>query len=250
MPNQINLNEKFTHLSKAPIVEAIFDIRVASVFWDEVVLREQLKQMLPDFPKVDNLQQIQFQFMPGQSEKSSFKDISTTGLRLNSSDGLHVVQFNKTAFTFSRLKPYANWESFRHEALRLWKIYYELLKPAEILRIGLRFINRISIKQNIIELSDYYKYPPEPLKDLKWPLTGYLHHDMMQVPETEYIVNLIKTVQYAPAETGLLLDIDVFLQNQSGYDKRLIIDSLEEMHWIKNKIFFSSITEKLEKELK
>ena len=252
MAKPIDLKEKFPHLSKAPIVEAVFDIRVVpSVKWEEVSLQVDLKQRLPDFPKVETLRGARVQIVPpGQPGKPAFEDVGCVGLKLHSNDNLHIAQFNKGAFVFSRLKPYADWGKFSQEALRLWAIYCELLKPTEVRRIGLRFINRIAIKQSPVELADYYKYPPEPLKELNWPLSGYLHHDVIQVPETPYSVNLIKTVQNVPEEIGLILDIDVFIQSQFKYDELRIIECLEEMQWVKNKIFFSSITEKALKELK
>lgn len=252
MTRPIDLKEKFPHLSKAPIVEAVLDIRVVpSVKWDEAVLREELKQRLADFPKIETLREARVQITPPeQPGKPVFEDIGCVGFKLHSNDNLHIVQFNKGAFVFSRLRPYVDWEQFSREALRLWVIYCELLKPSEVRRIGLRFINRIAIKQSKIELSDYYKYPPETPKELDWALAGYLHHDVMQVPEAPYAVNLIKTVQNVPGEIGLLLDIDVFMQNHFGYDELRLIECIEEMRWVKNKVFFNSLTDKLIEELK
>jgi len=251
MTKPINLSEKFPHLSKAPIVEAVLDIRVVpSVKWDETSLQNELKQRLPDFPKVEALREARYQLTPGKPDNPVVEDFGCVGFKFHSKDNLHIAQFNKGAFVFSRLKPYEDWGQFSREALRLWAIYCELLKPNEVRRIGLRFINRIAITQATIELSDYYKYPPESLKELNWPLAGYLHHDVMQVPETSYAVNLIKTVQNVPGEIGLLLDIDVFMQNRFEYNELRIIECLEEMRWVKNKIFFGSLTEKLIQELK
>ncbi len=252
MANPIDLKEKFPHLSKAPIVEAVLDIRVVpSVKWDETSLQAELKQRLPDFPKVETLRGSRVQIAPPVKPGSpAVEDFGCVGLKLHSNDNFHIVQFNKGGFVFSRLKPYADWGQFSQEALRLWAIYCELLKPSNVGRIGLRFINRIAIKQAPIELSDYYKYPPVPLKELNWPLAGYLHHDVMQVPETAYSVNVIKTVQNVSGEIGLLLDIDVFMQSHFVYNELRIIECMEEMRWVKNKIFFCSLTEKLIQELK
>ncbi len=252
MTKPIDLKEKFPHLSKAPIVEAALDIRVIpSAQWDETTLQSELKPRLPEYPKVETLRGARVQIIPpGQPGKPAFEDIGCVGLKFHSNDNLHISQFNKGAFVFSRLKPYTDWGKFSQEALRLWKVYCDLLKPTEVKRIGLRFINRIAIKQETVEFSDYYKYPPESLKELNWPLGGYLHHDVMRVPETSYSVNLIKTVQTVPGETGLILDIDVFMQSQFKYDELRIIECLEEMRWVKDKIFFNSITQKALEELK
>lgn len=252
MKKTIDIKEKFPHLSKAPIVEAALDIRVIpSAQWDETTLQRELKQRLPDFPKAETLREARVQIVPSvQQGKPAFEDIGCVGLKLHSDDNLHITQFNKGAFVFSRLNPYSAWGQFSQEALRLWTIYCELLKPTEVRRIGLRFINRIVVKREKVELSDYYKNPPEPLKELNWPLAGYLAHDVMQVPETPYSVNLIKTVQNVPGEIGLILDIDVFMQSQFKYDELRIIECLEEMRWVKNTIFFNSITQKALEEFK
>ena len=251
MTSPINLSEKFQHLDKAPIVEAVIDIRIVpSEKWDEVSFQTALKQRLPDFPKIECIREARYQLAPGKPGSPVVEDLGCIGLKLHSKDNLHIVQFNKGNFCFSRLKPYEDWERFTQEALKLLVIYCELLKPTEVGRIGLRFINRIAVKQATFEPSDYYKYPPESPKELGWPLANYLHHDVIQVPETPYAVNLIKTFQNVNGEVGLILDIDVFMQNRFEFSKARIIECLEEMRWIKNKIFFSSLTDTTIKELK
>lgn len=250
MTKPIDLQEKFPHLNKAPIVEAVLDIRgVPSVAWNETTLQNELKQRLPDYPKHETMRETKFQ-LPAGKTAPVVEDFGCVGFKLHSADNLHIVQFNKGSFVFSRLKPYQDWERFSQEALRLWAIYCDLLKPNAIGRIGLRFINRIAVNQPKVELSDYYKYSPSSIKELNWPLSGYLHHDMLQVPETLYSVNLIKTVQNVPGEVGLLLDIDVFMQSRFAYNELRIIECIEEMRWVKNKIFFGSLTDKAIEELK
>jgi uncharacterized protein (TIGR04255 family) len=248
----MDFKEKFPHLSKAPIIEATIDIRaVLSASWDETALHKKLKTRLSDFSKIEAIRATRFQIsFPKKQANQPLEDIGCVGFKLHSNNNLHIAQFNKEAFVFSRLKPYEDWEHFSQEALRLWAVYYELLKPTNIIRIGLRFINRISIRQEMIKLEEYYKYPPESLKNLDWSLTGYLHHDVMRVPETAYSVNLIKTIQNVPGEIGLILDIDVFNETQFACDQQQIIECLSEMRWIKNKIFFSSLTDKTLMELK
>lgn len=250
MAKPIDLKEKFPHLSKAPIVEAVLAINVSlSGQWNETTLQNALKERLPDFPKIEFLRMASHEFAVGKQDYHKTQDLCV-GFKLQSNSNPHIGQFNKEAFVFSRLEPYSDWEQFSHEALRLWEIYCELLKPTDIGRVGLRFVNRIKIKQDTIKLDDYYQYPPQSIKELNWPLSGYLYHDVMQVPETIYSVNLIKTVQPVPGEIGLILDIDVFRQEPFMYNKPDLVKCLEEMRWVKNKIFFGSLTNRVLEELK
>lgn len=245
MASIIDLEEKFRHLSKAPIVEAVLDLRVASsAEWDESSLQNQLKERLPDYPKHDTVQETEVQLSP-KTGTNIIKDLVYVGLKCQSEDSFYVVQFNKDSFVFSRLKPYENWDRFSQEALRLWEIYCELLKPIEIGRIGLRFINRLAVgKGRKIELADYYKRPPLLIEGLDWSLSGYLHREVLQVPGTLYSVNVIKTTQNTKKDIGLLLDIDVFMNNHLNFDELQISEHMNKMRWVKNKVFFSSLTEK------
>ena len=251
MEKLIDLEEEFPHLPKAPIVEAVLDLRVVLFTeWNESSLLNQLEERLPDYPKREAMQETEIQFSP-KTEPHVVKDSVHVGLKCQSEDSFNVVQFNKDSFVFSRLKPYENWGKFSQEALRLWEIYCELLEPTEIGRIGLRFINRLAIKQGQkIELADYYKRPPLPIEGLNWPLSGYLHQDVLQVPGTLYSVNVIKTVQRTQQEAGLLLDIDVFMQKSLNYGEVRISKYMDEMRWVKNKVFFSSSTKKALEECK
>lgn len=251
MANLVDLEEKFPHLPQAPIVEAVLDIRVVlSVMWDEDNLRNKLEQLLPDYPKRDTMQETELQFSP-ETGANVIKDSVHVGLKCNSEDNLNVAQFNKDSFVFSRLKPYENWDRFSQEALRLWEIYCELLKPTEIGRIGLRFINRLAVgKGQRVEWADYYKRPPVPIEGLNWSLSGYLHRDVLQVPGTYYLVNVIKTTQNTEKDIGLLLDIDVFMSNRLNFDELQISEHMNKMRWVKNKVFFSSLTEKALEECK
>ena len=246
----INLDEKFPHLSKAPIVEAVIDIRVVpTVPWDEAGLQTELKKRLSAYPKIEPLRESRLQFFPDKPDKPVFENFGCVGFKLTSEDNTYITQFKKNQFVCSRLKPYEDWGRFNKEAMSLLAIYCELLKPTEVQRVGLRFINRIVPERMTFELSDYYESAPEPVRGLNLPLEGFLHHDIIQVPETAYLINLIKTVQKSPTEIGLILDIDVFTQAKLEYNEKIITKCLEELCWLKNKIFFNSITKKIIKEL-
>ena len=233
MAELIDLKEKFRHLSKAPIVEAVLDIRVVlSTEWNEFSLLNQLEERLPDYPKREAMQETEVQFSP-KTGPHVVKDSVHVGLKCQSEDSFNVVQFNKDSFVFSRLKPYENWDKFSQEALRLWEIYCELLKPTEIGRIGLRFINRLGVReQQAIELADYYKSPPESIKGLNWTLAGYLHQDRIQVPDAPYFVNIIKTTQNTQMDIGLLLDIDVSMDKHLSFDELQISEHMNKMRWV------------------
>jgi uncharacterized protein (TIGR04255 family) len=253
---KIDLSEKFPHLTRAPITEAVIEIRArTSKPWNEAETLATLKQRLVQYPSHVSARGFEhkFQVSPTQEAKVDSKDLGWQGHDFRSADSKQIVKFHLNSFSFSRLNPYDNWERFTNEALRLWKIHRELSQPLEVQRLGVRFINRIPITGGKIELGKYFKEFPQDLKDLNLSLTGFLHHNMFAVPKYPYAINLIKTLQPGEVsgvnESSLILDIDVYTQNPFEAIDEKIEDKLAEMRWLKNKSFFSIITEQLIKKL-
>jgi len=237
-------------LSKAPIIEAVIDIRVIpSKPWDATNLLSTIKPQLPDYLKIEETREVKYQISSGKSLENNPKteDLGCVGLRAQSNDGSYITQFNKDSFVLSRVKTYDKWEPFCNEARKLWQLYCELLQPKQAIRIGVRFINRIPVAKDGLKFNSYYKSPQQPFTNLDLPLQGFMHHDVIQIPDSPYFVNLIKAVQPLVDpnmdKVGLIIDIDVFLQKMVDCKFEVIAEYLKDMRWIKNEMFFESLTD-------
>lgn len=246
----IDLSEKFQHFSRAPIVEAAVDLRAKpSIQWDQEGFRDRLKKTLPDYPAIQEHRSYhgEIKAEAGKPPEQRVVDLGWSGLLFRSKDQLQVAQFQKEGFAFSRLQPYQNWEQFITEALRLWKIFIGVMQPVAIQRIGIRFINKMSFPAEGLSPDVYLEDFPQPLLSLEFIRTGFLHRDIFIVPETNYSVNLIRTIQPAagaPLNISIILDIDVFTTVPTELKDADIEKRLMEMRWLKNKIFCDSITQK------
>ena len=178
----IDVTEQFPHLPHAPIVEAVIEIRArAEVNWEERAVTDWLKPKLSDYPRVGSQNEFQHEvsFGPGKQPEASQQDLGWKGLRFQSENQPHVVQFNRDGFSFSRLRPYDNWEQLRTEALRLWGIYADLARPTETQRIGLRFINRLALPVSETRFEDYIEPYAQPPRNLDLPFFGFFHQDTL-----------------------------------------------------------------------
>jgi len=249
---KLHLDEQFLHLTRAPIAEAIIEVRTqASTPWEEDAISKGIKQAVPDYPVIQPLNMLRHELKvePGQKPEQSVHDLGWRGLRCETEDKLQVAQFYRDSFVFSRLQPYENWDSFYAEAMRLWRIHRSIAKPEQVDRLGLRFINRIRAPQGqSFELEDYLTVAPRTPEGIDYPFVSFLHQDSFQVPGHPYGVNVVKTVQEAEG-TWLVLDIDVFTTQSIEADQLGDSPHLQEMRWLKNKFFFSSITEKAKEEM-
>lgn len=252
MPSKfsINTSETFVRLPKAPIVEAVMEVRAqAEAPWDEPLVTDQLKTKLPDYPNVQSQQEFRHELKVelGQKAEGAIQDMGWKGLRFESADKLHIAQFNRDGFTFSRLQPYDSWEQFCGEGLRLWQLHVNLAKPAEIQRVGLRFINRMVLSLDE-QIEDYLQILPQKPKGLDLPIGGFFHHEALGVPGYPYAINIRRTIQPPDKPTikeiGLILDIDVFTIEPFQPESDIIERYLAEMRWLKNKVFYGSIAPK------
>ena len=251
-PFKIDLQESFPNLSKAPIEEAIIEVRsLAITDWQEESVSKQIKQLLPEYPSTQSLRSFQHELKVDSDTPiaQKFQDLGWRGLRCESEDKHLVAQFYRDIFIFSCLRPYENWETFYSEAIRVWSIYSSISQATEIQRLGLRFLNRIEAPQSAFELGDFLTVPPSPPEAMDLPLSGFLHHNTYQVPGCSYGINTATTIQ-VDEKAWLILDIDVFTTEPFESVKGEIEKFLPEMRWLKNKMFFNSITEKLLEELK
>lgn len=252
---EINIDESFPHLSHAPIIEAVIDIRISgNELLEENTLKFQREPKLVNYQFWDSQREIQFNLQHVVGPKESMppppiiQDLGWKGLRFRSEDRKQIVQFNKNGFTFSRLDPYQSWEALYSEASRLWEEYVVLVKPFMINRIGVRYINRFQLPLGEGRFEDYLKPSPEPPKNLDLPFMNFLHQDTLIVPDHPYAINIVRTVQPSPdpntMAVTLVLDIDAFTLPGFEFDNELLERKLFEIRWLKNKAFFGSITDK------
>lgn len=250
---EIKLDEVFEHFPKAPIVEAVIDIRApATTAFEEASVRSHLDEELKDYGFLDSRREfrheLELEAEGGKAPSQKLHDLGWKGVRFRSTDEKHIAQFNRDGFVFSRLEPYKNWEQLSTEGFKVWTVFKEVAQPTEILRLGLRFINRIPLPVGELRFEDYIQPAPVSPIGMDLPFHGYMHHDTLAVPDHPYAITVIRTIQLPPNSGGpgvaLILDIDVFTTQGVRLDEGILIQRMNEMRWLKNKVFFGSVTEK------
>jgi len=234
------------HLANAPIKEAVIEIRTIASDGFEIELfdSDQSDFELDGYSKKDVLKSQEFEIkLEDNDVKKQSVSAQLLGYRYCSDDQKHIVSFQKTAFTFSRLKPYENWDAFCGEAEKLWKIYIAKANPIKATRIATRFINIIDIPLPIRDFSDYLVSPPEIPDGLPQSISSYMSRIVFPNEDAKYFAIVTQSLERATEEFApILLDIDVFLQEQVDIDGA-IWEHLENLRVFKDRIFFKSLHE-------
>lgn len=147
MPHDSKNSGKRLHFKNPPIIEAVIAFSVVPLP-DSVLARfedcaRQMTQL--GYTRLAPVTQHQFQIRVESGVSSAGTADSPIGVQFVSEDRLHAVQFNKTAFVFSRLGQYDRWEQFRDEGKKLWEVYARVSGGVVSVLVGVRFINKLFI---------------------------------------------------------------------------------------------------------
>lgn len=240
-------NSPFPHLSKAPITEAVIELRGSTlVAWDADRLEALVKQKFPEFSSVARRKKTiaQVSFGGGSPTPSTVKDMGCCGFQLKSG-GQEVIKCERETFVFSHLTPYPGWDTFEEKAFVFWERYKAIFRPLEIIHVGLRFINRIPLPLEG-SLAEVFSHPPRHPDDMEAvKFTGFLHQEVIFDQNTGHSVNLIKTIQPEPAlsQGSLIIDIDAHCTKTTLPEKDRLRAVLAQLRSLKNRVFFGSLTE-------
>lgn len=238
------------HYGRAPITEAVIDIRCdlpPEATLD--VLRQGVDVDI--YPDVQNYYEI-----------SGVVDISESGVRgdahsqqigylfRDETKERAIVQSRSNGFAFSALPPYGDWDAFSSEALLAWGRYRDAVRPLRITRLGVRFINRIEIPKDRVEIKDYLRTAIDVSPYLPQMINSYFLQ--VQVPIPHYAASATVTSSLLNPEKGeataLLLDIDAWratsiaLGEPQSRDEE-VSEQLQSLRLAKNYVFEACITD-------
>jgi uncharacterized protein (TIGR04255 family) len=236
------------HLSNAPITEAIIDFRVKLPDgFDTKKFLDATTDLSDSYPKNEPIRVFTGAFVMEKGGKPFTQPLREEGIQgyfFKSEDEKNIAQFRVDGFTFNRLHPYTEWESVLSEAKRLWGMYHSLASPEIVKRIAVRYINRLDIKLPT-NFNEYLVAPPNVPPTLLQEIKQFLTRLVINVDDKT--INLVQAMEPSTEATKItvILDIDVFKTSESGLDISSIWSKFEELHDLKNKVFFESITEKV-----
>jgi uncharacterized protein (TIGR04255 family) len=237
------------HYDKAPITEALIDIRVelsSQMRFEELHgIRQYVSH---DYPREEtrNLGEGIIQFGPSVQASAQQKPWA---LMFRNRNNNQVLQVRLDGFTFSRLEPYEDFEHLRDEARRLWDIYRELIHPKKITRIAVRYINQLNLPGERVEPEDYlntFPHIPEELPPELRDFGPFLMNLRMLQPDLNgvMVINEGNTLPKTPDTVPIVLDLDLFVENPSVTNEQELWALFDKLRARKNLYFEACITDK------
>lgn len=237
-------------LKNPPIVEAMLDVQV--IFPNGIELGKLAAlhdQFQKSYPKKDEVRILQFNIQQqlGQAPVASSHDHGVQGYRFFAPDGKQIIQCRQNGFTFNRLAPYGSWEDFIAVARFAWESYRKAFPEIQVIRIGVRYINRIIIPiiDGKINLENYFTIDLPGPKNHGLICSHFLEHSVFQDPETGLGINWVFAQQASndPSKLPIVLDIDVYASGTQATENDPA-QTWETMRKLKNQLFFSTFSER------
>ncbi|MEX0720119.1 MAG: TIGR04255 family protein [Balneolaceae bacterium] len=236
---------EYPYLPKAPIREAIIDIRVKHApNFDVTNFRKFRNEFSEDFPVMEDRKAFSAKINFGPKKADIQKeDDEIDAIIFRSEERGEVLQFSKEGFTFNKLKPYTNWDDVISKAKKKWEYYIQASKPIAITRIATRYINHILIPISS-NIEDYLENTPKLPSNGPEVFDGALSRIRLIDPDHDAFVNLTQTIESKGKKAAIILDIDAFKKQQYEIEDDSCWEDFEELRELKNKIFFSSLKPK------
>jgi uncharacterized protein (TIGR04255 family) len=233
----------YPKLSKAPIVEAVFDIRCKLPKESGLdVVKKAADILQADYPKLRRqvVHAHQFKMQAGKREMTSTE--MQQGFRVEKEDKTQIVQLRRDGFSLNRLRPYSSFDELWPEVVRCWGVYAEATKPTEVTRLALRTINRIEIEGGLVQLAEGFQIPlGAPVAGLEQ--SAFLHRWSLLGKHNCRANVALATRPPIETKVTVIFDIDAF----KTVDLELEIDSLTrdfgQLRELKNAIFFGSLSQ-------
>lgn len=231
------------NLSNSPLVEGLIDIRIErsrNVTFEE--LKAACDELATEFSSRQERRMVvtELNFTSETGPTSQTKDNGPDAMILQSVDQKWVVQFRLDGFTVSRLQPYGTWDELKGKARVLWDKYSEVAKPSKVVRVACRFINCVPLPMgDSFEKVFQTNFVIGPT--LPQAVSGYLLRFV--IPFEEQNALAIVTQSLDGNSPDCIFDIDVFSQNQQGFDESQLWAKIENLRDVKNRLFFGSLTE-------
>lgn len=235
------------HLPNAPIVEALIDIRVAfGAPIDMDAIRGFVGACAPAYPVHQTVSRLASTIQLNQANAKTAIARTEFGVRCTSRDGRQVVQARFDGFTFSRLQPYQTWSDLQGEARRLWTTYCEKVAPKQVMRLAVRYINKIEPGLPSSAILDVLETRPViPARVASAPEVFFAK---MEIPCPSAGIRCMLTESLepsaAPPNARLIFDIDVFEEKVYPPTGDEIWTRLEDLRHVKNEVFFGSFHER------
>ncbi len=230
-----------------PIIETLCEFQFEpGPPWDLAIPGLVYEEVRDDFPKRRQVRAIETNILTGP--ESVEQQVRTTDrMQFLREDERVLIQVGLNMLAVNHLRPYPTWSEFLPLIRRGFEAYCEAAGPEGIRRIGLRYINRIEIPGQCIELEDYFEFRPFVGPQLPQDFGPFIVG--IQVPYEDpggtLRLQLANASIKTPDTVAVMLDLDYFLVRPGEVPLDHVFEWVDVAHSRVEVAFEACITDRL-----
>lgn len=235
-----------------PITEAVIGINfVDSVGEDDILtLKAKLSENYPIHHLVENLNlRVEVGVGADNKKTANTEVVPETINRLASADMTELLVLSPKSVIVSQLAPYPGWDDFFGRFTRDWKTIRRVLGYKPVLRLGVRYINRIDIpcapdNDLIVDHETYLNLYPT-VTDKFGPLNAYAIQAEVFMEDLKCKLTLNSAAVPSPLlnTASFLIDLDIAREVDVPQKDEDILTLIEQIRVRKNEVFELSVTD-------
>lgn len=229
-----------------PVVEALAEVFFEGSDWDLAAPGLFYEMVREDFPQRGQVGQLSMTVELGADAGRARVQPGEPRAQFRTDDGSRIVQVGRDVLVVNQLRPYPRFEDWRPDVLEMLERYVGVANPSTCAKLGLRYINKITLPTAEVQLQDYFHLYPETPDEIGTPFGPFVFKVESRPPKhTEHIlVSTFGTSQTEEGAPALLLDFYDVLAQRLPAERAAVAGFLDEAHDNVEAAFESSITDR------
>jgi uncharacterized protein (TIGR04255 family) len=191
-----------------PVVEALCEIIFDGSVWKGDIPDAFHERIRARFPARTPVARVGAEFEIAPQQASARVTQGEPRWQFARDDRSMIVQLERDLLVVNQLRPYPRFEEWRPVVVEMLAEYRALAQPKTITRLGVRYLNRVVIRETTFDIEKYFRIYPEIPNELN-PHGNFLLR--VELPPVHQGHELIVTFGDAPPEepnaVAMLLDI-------------------------------------------
>lgn len=235
------------------IQEAVCEIHFRlqeSIAWNPAIFGELFKRIGSEFPNLEPAMRVGVELQVGAKGISqALLPPPQQWMRYRHATRNLLLQLSENIFTVNVLPKYPGWARMKEDILASWAKAREVIKPDKIMRIGLRYINRIERTHPDERPGDWLAPSDYIPKAVLSSLSGFLSRlEARTDPHSWVIVTLGEMSDTSgQGRAPIILDIDCIVEKEIGTSEDAITEEIQRLHDTAWSVFSVSMTPRLER---
>ena len=236
-----------------PIEEALCEFRFKpNLEWDLTIpgrLHVKLSGEYSGKPQEQKSVDVTLDTQQGKPPKLSYSE-GQTKVQLLTRDRKRIVAVGQDVLSIHMLRPYqdpkqpnnSGWDEFQERIKKALDVYWEVVQPKGVLRIGIRFINKIVIPEERVGVESYLKCALPRVAGLPGNLNNFLSRVNYVYNDGVRLVLSQKSLDTRLKQVEFLLDLDVIWENEQPIGKNEALTKVTDLRDRERAAFEAVIT--------